>query len=115
MEKFKGNIPNIDISYDHGFFAYYCKDTDQFSSARSLRSSCAYKTVLIDKCFDCLAFNKKFAKFSWNVRKCKCGRSVDFGYFMIIYLLERAELLPKDFKMECCICKRVDKMIERMG
>jgi len=100
-EEFKGNVPNIIITDDCDFFMYFCQETD-----RLLRSSCAWKGTRCDKCFDCLLFSRKFDKYYRDNCRCTCGRSVDLGYFMLIYLLEKAELLPDDFKMKCCICKK---------
>ena len=100
-EEFKGNIPNIAISADFNFFMYFCDDTDQL-----LASPCASRSPLCEECFDCLSFNIRFAKYYYDNQSCSCGRKVDFGYFMLIYLLEKAELLPDNFKMQCCLCKK---------
>ena len=100
-EEFKGNMPNVGITTDSGYFVYFCKD-----SGHLLTSSCAWRSPYRDKCFDCLGFNKRFGKYYWGSCRCACGRKVDFGYFIFIYLLEKAELLPDDFKMKCCICKK---------
>ena len=100
VEEFEGNVPDIRIISDFTYFAYRCNDTEQI-----LRTSCAIRTPLSDKCFGCIGMNVRFSKYFTDNRRCSCGHPIDFGYFILIYFLERAELLPKDFKMECCVCK----------
>jgi len=104
-EEFKGNVPIISITQDGAFFVYFCEEIDKHNIIL-LRSSCMSRSPRGDKCFDCLLFNPKFTQYYRDNDRCSCGRRVDFGYFMLIYLLEKAELLPDDFKMECCICKK---------
>ena len=98
LEDFEGNIPEIRVERVFRSFFYYCKET-----SKDLVFPCCPTS---EKCYDCLGFNSKFAYYFEDNIRCSCGKEVDFGYFMIIYCLERAGLLPKDFKMQCCRCKK---------
>jgi len=63
-----------------------------------------------EDCHECLGFNLKFERLYSLKSKClSCGMKLNYGYFMIIYLLEKAGLLPKKFKMLCCICRSKDR------
>ena len=100
VEEFEGNVPDIKIWAENNYFSYICEETEQI-----LRTSCSIRTPLSDKCFGCIGMNVRFNKYFTDNRRCSCGLPIDFGYFVLIYFLEKAELLPKDFKMECCCCK----------
>lgn len=106
-EEFEGNVPDIIIqSLERSFFAYNCRDT-----GRTLTHTCANQTPLSDKCFDCIGFNKRFTKYFNDSNRCSCGWRIDFGYFMIIFFLDKAGLLPKDFKIMCCKCYNNKKTV----
>lgn len=49
-----------------------------------------------------------FATFRKDIR-CKCGDSVEDVYVYIIELLQKANLLPTDFKLVCCSCYNREK------
>lgn len=96
-EEFEGNLPEIEISCGNTIFYYFCVDRSRMMG----RSCMAWSK----KCYDCLGLNPKFIRYYRKYNNCSCGRKLDFGYFMIIFCLENAGLLPKDYKMECCKCK----------
>ena len=102
-EEFKGRIPNIKIvTGDNQFFTYHCMDV-----FRMLSTACTYGLYTnSEKCFDCIGFNKRFNKYFYSNRRCMCGNSVDFGYFILIFHLGIANLLPDDFKITCCHCHK---------
>ncbi len=107
-EEFEGDVPDIDIkSADGIYFNYICRD-----SVQTLSSACTGKSPLSDKCFDCIGFNKRFAKYFEDNRRCSCGYKVDYGYFILIFHFDKAGLLPKDFKMMCCHCNNI--IIQKM-
>jgi len=96
-EEFEGNLPEIEITGGRGIFYYFCIETDRMMTRPCLIQS--------EKCYNCLGRNPKFIRFYLFNDRCSCGRKIDFGYFMIIFCLERAGLLLKDFKIQCCKCK----------
>ena len=104
-EEFEGNIPNIEITSATGdIFHYKCAKTKQ-----NLRSACSSSRAIdyhdLTQCYECLGYNRSFARFYYKNAHCsECGMRLDFGYFILIFLLEKAELLPKKFKMFCCTC-----------
>jgi len=108
-DEFKGSIPNIKISGSviDQFFEYRCGDTD-----RHLNMPCSDKSPILDKCFDCIGFNKRFGKYFKENRGCQCEYKVDFGYFILIFLIGKANLLPDDFKIACCYCHDEDVNID---
>lgn len=98
IEEFEGNVPEIEVVEDNKkYFYYFCAKTE-----RMLSRSCR---IMSEKCYDCLGLNPEFINLYIHNNLCSCGRKVDFGYFMIIFYLEEAGLLPKDFVTECCLCK----------
>ena len=105
-EEFEGNVPNIEIEEEtDNYFYYICAKTK-----KRLRSPCchwvAYDNIDFKGCKGCLGLNRDFARYYTKYAKCSgCGMSVDFGYFIFIYLLEKAGLLPKNFKIHCCVCE----------
>lgn len=101
-EEFKGTIPEIEIRETPcGIFTYYCKKYD-----KSISYPCFFSNVVFDDCYDCLGFNKKFIRlFQKNARCVSCTTKLNFGYFILIYLLEKAGLLPSNFRMFCCVCR----------
>ena len=99
-EEFKGDMPEIKIMTPSGWgFFYECVET-----GKTLGLPCSRYNPRSDKCFDCIGFNIRFAKYFEDNRYCSCGYKVDFGYFIIIFHFDKAGLLPKDFKMQCCNC-----------
>lgn len=101
-DEFKGSIPNIKIStLDNQVFNYNCGDEHT-----SLYSPCSDRSPVSEKCFDCIGFNRRFAKYFRDNRKCPCGYLIDFGYFILIFHLGKANLLPNDFKITCCHCHK---------
>lgn len=113
VEEFKGNIPNIEIKSEDGkFFDFECVKTGQ-----GLVSACTITRGIarfdLSECYECLGYNRDFARFyRVNARCSLCGERVDFGYFIFVYLLEKADLLPKKFKMRCCICDIEERKIK---
>ncbi len=98
--KFEGNVPDIKIqNLDPTFFIYTCVDTQ-----KSLNHPCSNMSPLSEKCFDCIGFNKRFGRYFKDNNRCICGSRVDFGYFILIFLLSKAELLIENFKITCCRC-----------
>jgi len=108
-EDFKGEIPEIEIrKQKDGDFSYWCK-TAGFEYKPELYMACPKKGTFepTEECYDCIGYNDKFARFYNKNKWCtNCNRKVDFGYFIIIYLLEKAGLLSKNFKIKCCMCKK---------
>ena len=100
-DEFEGNFPDINIvNIDNSFvFNYRCVLTEQM-----LCQSCANRPPWRSNCFNCIGFNKKFDKYYKDNMRCSCGTKLDFGYFMLIFQLEKAGLLTKDFKIQCCYC-----------
>lgn len=103
MSEFKGNVPEIEIKKSEGgLFTYYCKKGN-----KRIGYPCRIHVNNNDDCYSCLGFNLKFERLYFLKSKCiSCGMKLSFGYFMMIYLLEKAGLLPKKFRMLCCICRR---------
>lgn len=105
IEDFEGNLPEIEITYVIGeIFIFTCKE-----EGRDLMLPCS---AMSDNCWDCLGLNPKFVRYYKDNARCSCGRGVDFGFFIIIYCLERAGLLCDDFKIQCCKCKELYKRQE---
>ena len=99
-DEFKGNLPKINIRKDVGnVFTYICTEAD-----KALYSYCSRFIPLSDKCFDCIGMNIRFAKFYRDNNRCSCGYQVNFGYFVLIFHIAKAGLLPDDFMMTCCDC-----------
>ena len=105
IEDFEGNLPEIEINYIGEVFTFFCKE-----ECVGLMYPCS--TAMSDNCWACLGSNTKFVRYYKDNARCSCGRSVDFGFFIIIYCLERAGLLCDDFKIECCRCKKLYKRQE---
>ena len=105
MSEFEGRVPEIEINSScSGIFTYVCKKYN-----RRISRPCRMNFITFEDCYDCLGFNLKFERlYLTKTRCCGCGMRLDYGYFMLIYLLEKAGLLPKDFKMLCCICRGKD-------
>ena len=108
MSEFEGRVPEIEIKESTcGIFSYVCKK-------HNIRISrpCRFTINRFDDCYDCLGFNLKFERlYSSKARCIGCTMILSFGYFMMIYLLEKAGLLPKNFKMLCCICREQDSKV----
>ena len=103
-EEFEGNMPEIKITTPSGYaFFYECAEVGIM-----LDSPCSERSPLSENCFDCIGFNRRFAKYFQDNRNCACGWKVGFAYFMLIFHFEKAGLLPKDFKMQCCSCYHHD-------
>lgn len=102
MKEFKGEIPEITIKENiSGIFTYHCK-----KYGKSMMYPCRSYRNDFDDCYDCLGFNVKFERFFREKARCvSCTMRVDYGYFMLIYLLEKAGLLPSKFRMLCCVCR----------
>lgn len=99
-EKFDGSVPDINIrSLTGAYFSYYCGETN-----KELITCCTTFSPMSEKCFDCIGFNRKFAKYYKDNNRCSCGFKVDYGYFILIFHFDMAGLLPKDFKIMCCNC-----------
>lgn len=99
-KEFEGRIPDIEIQEStSGIFTYVCKKHNVRIAYPCRQTVCIY-----DDCYDCMGYNRKFERLYLNsARCCECGMKLNYGYFMMIYLLEKAGLLPKKFKMLCCI------------
>ena len=100
--EFEGEVPEIAIEENsNGIFSYRCNKYD-----KSIFSPCRVTCESHDDCFDCLGFNIKFERFYREKARCNdCTTHLNFGYFMLIYLLEKAGLLPSKFRMLCCVCR----------
>ena len=106
MSEFKGRVPEIVIrDSPAGIFTYYCKKCD-----KRISYPCRMNLVnRLDDCYDCMGFNLRFERLYIGKAKCReCGLKLSYGYFIMIYLLEKAGLLPKNFKMLCCLCRKKD-------
>ena len=109
-EEFEGNIPEIIIEGETRYFAYICGKT-----LNNLYYPCCYTLIHpLEECYDCLGYNREFARFYKENSYCtNCTGKVDFGYFIFIYLLEKAGLLPKKFKILCCKCYKKREIKEK--
>lgn len=105
-EDFEGNAPEISIKESSsGIFSYNCTKYN-----KTVFAPCRMTHAVFDDCFDCLGFNRKFERFyNKNARCVSCTMKLNYGYFMLIYLLEKAGLLPSKFRMLCCICRSKEK------
>ncbi len=104
MSEFKGKIPEIEIGNNScsWVFNYVCKKYN-----KRINYPCRMGLDRFEDCYDCLGFNLKFERLYLTKAKCSnCGLKLNYGYFIVIYLLEKAGLLPKKFKMICCICRQ---------
>ncbi len=101
MSEFIGEVPEIEINSScGGIFTYIC-----MKYKKSISNSCRATLKRFDDCYNCLGFNLRFERlYKTKARCCGCGMRLNYGYFMMIYLLEKAGLLPNNFKMLCCIC-----------
>ena len=104
IEDFEGNLPEIGIDEIGGIFIFTCKET-----GADLMYPCS---ILSDNCWECLGSNTKFIRYYEDNVRCSCGNDVDFGFFIVIYCLERAGLLSEDFKIQCCKCRKLYKRLE---
>ena len=104
IEDFEGNLPEIRIDGAANFFSFTCVKTEE-----DLMFPC---TIVSDNCWKCLGSNTKFIRYYEDNVKCSCGNEIDFGFFIVIYCLERAGLLSEDFKIQCCKCRKLYKRLE---
>ena len=94
------NFPDITIKKKSSVvFFYYCKHTKKHLGVYP----CNVITSIL--CCNCIGLNEEFLDDFWKNGYCGCGEELSFGYYMFIYLLKKADLLPEDFEMECCVCK----------
>ena len=93
------NFPDIRIAQNEFIFFYYCKHTEEFLGSYPCRR------IEVMQCRNCIGLNEEFLNDFYENGDCICGEMLSYGYYMFIYTLKKAGLLPKDFKTECCMCK----------
>jgi hypothetical protein len=106
MDDVEGDFPEIEITKYASIFEYTCKRTGRYLGISCREFSSINGIEPDSKCYSCVGWDSTMRLLYKMHGRCKCGTHVEFGYFLIIYMLTEADLLPKDFIMKCCACAK---------